>query len=365
MTKDERIQPRPEVQAPPLDQHGALDIEELARLGIAPDEIIDFSVNSNPWGPSPAVRQTLEKVVIDRYPDRESLALRKALAAKFNLERTQILVGNGTAELLWLIAMAFIQPNDKVLILSPTFGEYARSVSLMGAQVERIWSTEENNFVFTTEIICETLARKTPRIAFICNPNNPTGTTLAAETIREFAIANPRTLFIVDEAYIQFVPNLTSCSSPDLPNLLVLRSMTKDYAIAGLRLGYTVGAPDLIEALVKVRPPWNVNAVAQDVGLATLMDTEHLSQSLFRLQSSKVDLLSGLRSLGLNPIPSETHYFIVKVGDAAEFRRRLFAYNIQVRDCVSFGLPNYIRISTRKPDENAKLLSALKEINKC
>jgi histidinol-phosphate/aromatic aminotransferase/cobyric acid decarboxylase-like protein len=118
----------------------------------------------------------------------------------------------------------------------------------------------------------------------------------------------------------------------------------------------------LIGALAKVRPPWNVNAVAQEAGLAALMDEAYLSQSLSRLQAAKADFLAGLRSLGLEPVPSATHYFILKVGNAIEFRRRLLGYKIQVRDCASFGLPDYIRVATRKPEENVQLLSALKEI---
>jgi histidinol-phosphate aminotransferase len=182
------------------------------------------------------------------------------------------------------------------------------------------------------------------------------------EKIRDLAIAFSNTLFVIDEAYIQFVPDLPSCITLDLPNILVLRSMTKDYAIAGLRLGYAVGPADVIEALVKVRPPWNVNAVAQEAGLAALMDNGYLFQTMTRLHAVKSDFLRGFNSLGLHPIPSETHYFIIKVGDAADFRRRLLAFKVQVRDCASFGLPDYIRVATRKPEENAKLLAALKEV---
>lgn len=362
MPEQRGILPRPEIQTTPLDRHGALDFEELAHLEIAPDEIIDFSVNSNPFGPSPLVSEALRKVVIERYPDRESLMLRTALAQKFGIELPQLMIGNGTAELLWLVAMAFVRSGDRVLILRPTFGEYARSVALMGAQVESIWAAEENQFAFVSEAIHETQITKTIRLAFICNPNNPTGTTLSSETIRGLAYKYPNTLFVIDEAYIQFVPDLPSCISLNLPNVIVLRSMTKDYAIAGLRLGYAVGAVQVIEALAKVRPPWNVNAVAQEAGLAALMDDDYLSQTMTHLHAAKTEFLSALQDLGLKPIPSETHYFIIKVGNAAEFRRRLLAYKIQVRDCASFGLPDYIRIAARKPEENAKLLSVLKEI---
>jgi histidinol-phosphate aminotransferase len=362
VTDPKNITPRPEIQNILLDQHGALDFAELAELGISPDEIIDFSVNSNPFGPSPAVHEALQQVVIDRYPDRESLSLRKALAKKFGLELAQIIAGNGTAELLWLSAIAFIRPNDRVLILAPTFGEYARSVALMGAQVETLWATEENNFVFSTESLYDALKTTSPRLAFICNPNNPTGTTLHSETIASLAKSHPKTLFVIDEAYIQFVPNMVSSISLGLPNLLILRSMTKDYAIAGIRLGYAVGPTDIIAALSKVRPPWSVNAAAQEVGLASLMDTEYLPRTLSHLRAAKQKFLAGFHSLGLEPIPSETHYFIIRVGKAAELRSQLLKHKLQVRDCASFGLPDHIRVATKKPTENEILLSKLKEI---
>jgi histidinol-phosphate aminotransferase len=362
MPESADLLPRPEVQATPSDQHGALDYAELARLGIAPDEIIDFSVNSNPFGPSPAVHEALGRVVVERYPDREALALRRALAEKFDLDLPQLLIGNGTAELLWLLALAFVRPGDTALILKPTFGEYARGVALLGGRIQSIRAREEDGFGFAPETIREALCETNPRLAFICNPNNPTGAVLPTEEIEELATAHPHTLFVIDEAYIQFVPDLLSCMALDLPNLLVLRSLTKDYALAGLRLGFAAGPVDLIEALAKVRPPWNVNAVAQEAGLAALMDEAYLSQSLSRLQAAKAAFLAGLWSLGLEPIPSATHYFILKVGNAVEFRRRLLGYKIQVRDCASFGLLDYIRVATRKPEENAQLLSALKEM---
>ncbi|NDJ78122.1 MAG: aminotransferase class I/II-fold pyridoxal phosphate-dependent enzyme, partial [Chloroflexi bacterium] len=129
------ISPRPEVLRAPSAQHGALDFNELDHLGLEPDAILDFSVNSNPFGPSPMVRDVLQTVPLDRYPDRESLALRRTLAERFNVQLDQIVVGNGTAELLWLIALAFIRPGDHVLIIGPTFDEYARAAALMGAQV--------------------------------------------------------------------------------------------------------------------------------------------------------------------------------------------------------------------------------------
>ena len=143
------------------------------------------------------------------------------------------------------------------------------------------------------------------------------------------------------------------------PNLLVLRSMTKAHALGGLRLGYAVGHPHIIEALVTVRPPWNVNALAQAAGIAALEDQAHLAQCLAQLAQAKTALLHGIRDLGLEPVPSSTHFFLVKVGDPTTLRRALLQRGILVRDGTSFGLPTYMRVATRRPEENARFLAAL------
>jgi L-threonine-O-3-phosphate decarboxylase len=356
------ITPRPEVAGTPLDAHGALDYSELKRLGINPDEVIDFSVNSNPYGPSPHVRQVLEQVALDRYPDRDCLALRGALSERYRVPAAQIVCGNGTAELLWLVAFAFIRPGDRALILGPTFGEYARSAALAGAQVAEIRASAERDYVTDTAAVENSLRHGSARLVFICNPNNPTGTLIPSEIIANWARQRPATLFVVDEAYIQFCPDVESTVAANIPNLLAVRSMTKDYALAGLRLGYAVGSREVIEALARVRPPWNVNAMALVAGLAALRDDEHLQTTLDRLLANREELIRGLKAVGLRPVPSGLHYFVVNVGDAADFRTRLLQHRVQVRDCASFGLPSHIRIAARRPEENARLLQAIREI---
>jgi histidinol-phosphate aminotransferase len=356
------ITPRPEIMTTPYDQHGAFDYAELEALGLSPDEIIDFSVNINPFGPSPKVKEALQNMVLDRYPDRESLALRRALANKLDTIPEQIVIGNGTAELLWLLATAFIQPGDKALILGPTFGEYTRSVSLFGGKTTIIQAKPESEFHVEAELVEKTLSKIQPKLVFICTPNNPTGTVIRPRNIQSWANSHPNTLFIIDEAYHHFAPGFVSCLSLNLPNVVILRSMTKDYAIAGLRLGYAAGHTKIIDALARVRSPWNVNAAAQIAGLAALNDNDHLQKTLGKLQQTKIEFITGLNKLGLHPLPSQTHYMMLDVGNATDFRRKLLSYGIQVRDCTSFGWPQYIRISTRTPDENAQLLAALKEI---
>ncbi len=353
---------RPEVQATPYNQHGAFDYAELEALRLTPDQVIDFSVNINPFGPSPNAVDALQHLVIDRYPDRESLALRRALAQHLELKPEQIVIGNGTAELLWLLAAAFIQPGQNALILGPTFGEYARCVLLFGGQSTMIQAQPERSFLIAPELVHDALTQTRPQLAFVCTPNNPTGTVLQPETIQTWAQKNPNTLFVIDEAYYHFVPDFASCLIFDLPNAVVLRSMTKDYALAGLRLGYAVGQTEIIDLLARVRSPWNVNSAAQFAGLAALNDTEYLQKTLSSLQQAKVALVAGFRKLDLHPVPSQTHYMMLHVGNAADFRSRLLAHCIQVRDCASFGWPQYIRIATRKPEENVRLLAALKKV---
>jgi L-threonine-O-3-phosphate decarboxylase len=339
-----------------------LDYSELERLGLDPEQVLDFSVNSNPYGPAPAVRQALTNVPLERYPDREALALRRSLAERLGVAIDRVLVGNGTAELLWLAGLAFLRRNDRVLVVGPTFGEYERVASLMGASVETWLARPEQGFAVQPGPVAQRLGQPALRLVFVCNPNNPTGAMLPPEDIAAWAEAHPGTLFVVDEAYLAFASGLRSTLTAGMPNILIMRSMTKDYALAGLRLGYAVGQEAVIAALKQVRPAWNVNALAQAAGVAALEDETHLQQSLCALRQAKAELVGALTGLGLPPLPSAVHFFLVNVGAGSAFRRALLQHGILVRDCASFGLPAYVRIATRRPEENARLLAAIVQV---
>ncbi len=340
-------------------QHGALDYAELEQRQIDPPAVLDFSVNSNPFGPSPRIRPALAHVPLERYPDREALALRRALAGRLGVAPECLVVGNGTAELLWLTAQAFLEPGDRVLVVGPTFGEYARVASLAGAMVHHWTAPEADGFAVAGDGVRQHLQRLQPRLAFVCNPNNPTGNVLSPETLIDWAAACRGTLFVVDEAYHAFAPDFQSVLHRGPANVLVLRSMTKDYALAGLRLGYAIGDPAVINALSRVRPAWNVNAFALAAGLIALEDDAHLRRTLAALQAARQSLVTGLTALGWPSLPSAVHYFLVRAGDGAALRCALLERDILVRDCASFGLPAYVRIATRRPEENARLLEAL------
>jgi len=341
--------------------HGALDFSELEQLGISPDEVLDFSVNSNPFGAPPGVWDAIQKTKLERYPDREAIALRRAISDGLGVSMDQIVVGNGAAELIQLIPLAFLRPGEKVLIVGPTFGEYERSARLVGADPYFWRSDLRMDFTVQPEEIQKILDEQAFRLVFLCTPNNPTGAVFPVETLKTWAEKYPQTIFMVDEAYLAFVPGMKTTLDALRKNIIVLRSMTKDYALAGLRLGYAVADEEMIRTLASLRPPWNVNAIAQAAGLAALQDGEYLTKTMNAIQDAKADLVKGLKSLGFNPHPSQTHFFLIPVGNGAVFRRRLLQAGIQVRDCASFGLPEHVRVSTRLPDENDRLLDAIKK----
>ena len=344
--------------------HGALDFAELEQLGLDPNDVLDFSVNSNPFGISPLILEALRSVPVDRYPDRESIALRRALSERLDVSPEQILVGNGTAELIQLAAFAFLQRGDHALIVEPTFGEYERSVRLMKANVHRWRAVSKNGFIPNVEKIHKRLRQRNMQVVFICNPNNPTGQVISLEALREWADEFSETIFIIDEAYLAFVEGMKSAVELKRKNILTLHSMTKDYAIAGLRLGYTVGEPKMIEAMKNFRPAWNVNAFAQVAGLAALQSEKYVSETLARLRVEKEVFVSELKELGWKSIPSQTNYFLLPVRNGEQFRVELLKYGIVVRDCASFGLPSYVRIATRTPEENMRFLNSLLTLGK-
>jgi histidinol-phosphate aminotransferase len=356
-------EPRPEVLGVPPAVHGAPDFGELRELGIGPADVLDFSANVNPYGPSPAVRAAVAGSPLDRYPDRECLDLRAALAESLGVAPGCILPGNGASELIWLVALAFVRPGSRVLVLGPTFCEYDRAARLLGGRGGISWvAREETGFVPEQGKIDALLEVWRPQLVFLCNPNNPTGAVLAPEAIAGAARQYPQMLFVVDEAYLPFAGGLSSVLSQAGTNVLVLRSMTKDCGLAGLRLGYAVGEERAITLLRRVQPPWSVNALAQAAGVAALRDPTHRQRSLEQLAGAKQELAAGLTRLGLPPVPSATHFFLVRVGDGAAFRRTLLRRGLLVRDCASFGLPAYVRIAARRAEENERLLAAVREV---
>lgn len=373
------IRPRPEVEQLTPAIHGGPDYAELAALGLSPDEVIDFSANANPYGPSPQVRAALAGVSLDRYPDAQAIVLRERLAQVHRLAPDHIIVGNGTAELIWLLGIAYLQRGDPVVIIGPTFGEYRTAAELMGAKVFEYRAPAAADFQPDMAAIEALIEQQRPRLTFLCNPNNPTGVYLAREAVETLAAACEEGLLVVDEAYRAFVagpwpseplvergPGLSPSASlgmnPAEGNVVLLRSMTKDHALAGLRLGYALAPLEVVATLKKVQPSWSVNAAAQVAGLAALSDENHLRETLPQIAEAKAYLVEELTCLGLRVIPSAASFLLVEVGDGRKLRRKLLSHGLMVRDCASFGLPEYVRIAARRMAECRRLIQTLRQL---
>ncbi|SRR6266487_760491 len=354
--------------------HGALDYAELARLGLEPAEIRDFSVNTNPYGPSPRVREALASVVIERYPDRECLQLRQTILerelASTRLSLSSLLCGNGTSELIWTIARTYLKPGDRAAIIGPTFGEYAAACRAVGATIVEARSSIEKLFQPESEALSAWIQREQPRIVWLCNPNNPTGTWLDRSQILHIfeACRHAGAWLVIDEAYQKFLVPAEPYSTVELlenvpgERVIVLRSLTKDYALAAARLGYLVAPVESVAQLSTQLPSWNVSGFAQAAGVAALSDQEHLKTTLQRLVVERDAFFQALKRTGLPVIPSRTHFCLVDVGDAWRIRQQLLMHKILVRDCASFGLSQYIRVATRPVQEWQQLLHALQEV---
>jgi len=356
------LRPKPNIDKLVPGTHGGINYLELKKLGISPEDVLDFSVSINPFGPPPGVKEALSQAYIDRYPDSEATELRLLLASKLTVTPDNLLIGSGSTELIRLVTTAYFGPEDLVIIPQPTYGDYQIACYLVGARVLKQPMLEEANFQLDVNETVDLIRKHRPQGIFLCTPNNPTGQYLSKEQIDRILSAARDSLVVLDEAYIAFTEDIwPSLDLIGRNNLVVLRSMTKDYALAGLRLGYAIAAEPIISVLKQVRPPWNVSFVAQAAGIHALKVEGYLEACRIKIKEAKEFLLEGLKHLGLSPLPSQTNFFLVKVGDAAKLSQALLKKGILVRDCTSFGLPNYIRLAPRAIAECQRLLTAIRE----
>jgi histidinol-phosphate aminotransferase len=342
--------------------HGGINYLELEKLGISPEDVLDFSVSINPFGPPPGIKDAISQAPIDRYPDSEATELRLLLASKLEVTPDNLLIGSGSTELIRLVATAYFGAEDLVILPQLTYSDYEIACYLVGAQVMKQPMVEEADFRLNVAETADLIRKQRPKGAFLCNPNNPTSQYLSRGEVETILSAAKGSLVVLDEAYIAFTEN--TWLSLDLigrNNLVVLRSMTKDYALAGLRLGYAVAAESIISVLKRVRPPWNVSSVAQAAGILALKADGYLETCGMKIREAKEFLVKGLAGLGLSPLSSQASFFLVKVSDATKLSQTLLKKGILVRDCSSFGLPNYIRLAPRTIAECQRLLATIRE----
>lgn len=304
-----------------------------------------FAVCVNAYGPAPSVREAILSAPIDAYPDARCIAACEAAAARWRRPLDEVACGAGTAELIHALAVALLRPGDRVVIPRPAFAEYGRAALLAAARVHR---------PFQGDILAAIRSHR-PRLAFIAAPTSPAGTPIARETLRTIAdaCAENNALLVLDQAYDAFTSEpLGTPALPGHPAVLHLRSLTKDHALAGVRVGFAIGPTSTIAALNRVRVPWMVSAPAQAAAIAALTDEAeaHVCRTIALLRQSASDLWSWCDDVGIERVPSDTHYGLL----------RARATGIQVRDCTSFGLPDWIRVAVRTEPENAVLRRGLR-----
>ena len=344
-------------------EHGGINYSRLKAEGINPDDVLDFSVSINPYPLPAGVLSRLYGSSITRYPDSGCTLLRENIRNYNGLESTgQLLVVNGTSQGIYLIVHALLKKNDPVCIITPTYSEYYDACSLKTENIDFIEMTEAGDFYISTIKILSRLDAVKPRLLWLCSPNNPTGSYLKEkefETLRQGCLRNG-TIMILDEAYICFVPEKHRYNTLR-EGVIVLRSMTKDFSIPGLRLGYLMGDPALISSIERWQPEWSISAPAQDAGIAVFDEILSFKENWKRISRNCESLRNEMESMGLKTFPSRANFFMVKVPDAGALKKDLWKKLILVRDCASFQLKNIIRIGVGTEEANSLLIQSFKE----
>jgi len=328
------------------------------------DGVIDFSTNLNLYGPPDFVLSVVKEATLEisTYPDTESHELREKIAKKIGCEEEEVLVGAGISELIQLVALSFVTETDRALMLKHTYGEYEAAAKMMGGRINRIEMPGPGLRVYPEQIVEE---MKPNDVVFLCNPNNPTGQYLGKKELGQIVEEADRVdaLVVIDEAYIDFVENaFPSHHTFSTQNLVILRSLTKSYAIPGIRLGYAISSVENIRAMRKVKVPWSVSVFAQKIGMVVIgkEGDDFLTDTRKKIERSKVRIENRLRERDMH-VESDANFYILDVGNgkAKEAKRELLKQGLLVRDCTSFGLPSHIRFSVRKDEENERLMGAL------
>lgn len=356
------------MNSPAFFEHGGNVYAVARQTGAVPERLLDYSANINPLGlPSSAadaVRDALAGVV--NYPDAAAAALKDAIARRYGVAAELITCGNGAAELLYVLC--HMRRPRRVLVVAPTFCEYERAARAAGAAVAYCHLAAADGFALDPAAFAAKLTGID--IAFLCNPNNPTGRLIpraAVETIAATA-ARQGAWLVVDESFLDFLPGAADHTCRPLlasySNLIVLQSLTKFYAIPGLRLGFVLADPAVGALLNRGKDPWNVNSLAQAAGVAALADDAYRAASIAVVASAREDFAHGLAALpGLQPFPACANFILARLAGvtAPALRQAMLRDGILIRDCGNYpGLSSaYIRLAVKLPEQNACVLAAL------
>ena len=365
---------QPDNNAAPLRPvHGGIKEAELRALGLRLEDCLDFSASVSPLGPPDGVQEAIAAVDLGAYPDPHCLTLTEAITshhAADEVAEANVIVGNGSTEIIHLLTRAWIGASAGcspcALLLTPTYGEYDGAVRISGGEVTTLAATRcSQGFSWDVGIAAGLIAAEKPALTFVCNPNNPTGALMSRPDLAVLAAstADVGGLLVVDEAYINLSDRWMEGSvvgmAASLDSVVALRSMTKDYALTALRLGYAVAAPPVIARLQALQPDWSVNGLAQAAGMVALADEGYLERARQAVAASRDCVVERLEALGIRCYPTAANFVLAQVGDAAALRDRLARQGLFVRDCASFGLPDCIRIGLRPVADCIRLTDAI------
>ena len=340
-------------------------IGELAReYGLDEQRIIKLASNENPLGMPPSARLAIAAALaeVSRYPDSNGFDLKAVLAARYDVPPDWITLGNGSNDILEMAAIALLQPGSSAVYAQHSFAVYALATQARGA---RAIVVPARDYGHDLPAMAAAIADDT-RIVFLANPNNPTGTFVPAAQVRAF-IASVRhdVVVLLDEAYNEYLPPAmrvdTAAWVKEFPNLIVSRTFSKAYGLAGLRVGYALASPGLTDVLNRVRQPFNVNSIALAAAIAALGDEAFLARSYEVNRAGLSQLEAGFDRLGLRYVRSHGNFVLVEVGDAPAVYEGLLRRAVIVRPVGGYGLPRWLRVSVGLPEENATFLEALAE----
>jgi histidinol-phosphate aminotransferase len=344
---------------------GGRPIEEVAReMGLPAADIIKLASNENPLGPSPAALAAMQKVIasLHLYPDGNAFYLKQKLAGKLGLKPENLILGNGSSEIIEFAGHALLGPGVDAVMSQYSFIIYMLVTRLFGANPIVV---PARNYGHDLPAMLAAITPQT-KVVFVANPNNPTGTVASREEILRFVNAVPeRVLVVLDEAYIEFQEepaDLLPLVRAGKQNLVIMRTFSKIFGLAGLRIGYGMASPELITGLESIRQPFNINSIAQAGALAALEDTEHVRKTRTNNAEGMRQVSQGLRELGVEYIPSAGNFILARVGDGRRVFDEMQKLGVIVRPMGGYDLPEWVRISIGTAKENARCLTALKKV---
>lgn len=354
----------PNLEKMPVYQPGR-PIEEVAReLNLPASSFIKVASNENPLGPSPKALAAMERVLknLHLYPDGNAFYLKQKLADKLGVEPGNLILGNGSNEIIEFVGHALMAPNTDVIVSQYCFAIYPIVAKLFGANVITV---PAKNYGHDLPAMVKAITLQT-KVIFVANPNNPTGTLASREDVVNLINkVPPNILLVLDEAYFEFLNDsvdlLPLIRNGQKPNLLLMRTFSKIFGLAGLRVGYGIAVPELITGLEKIRQPFNINSLAQAAALAALDDTEHLQKTRENNFNGLQFLETEFRRMKLQLVPSAANFILLRVGDGQKVFGELQKLGVITRPMGGYQLPEWIRISVGTPVENERCIDALKK----